>query len=492
MSFFISSENTSFSRSFRASQPVSLTPHTKISSYFDKFDKNSQLFAHSRQISQVFSETKSFSTGKACSYHGKPQISAQSRVSQRNSREILEENRDFPNKLAQKYGKTASIYISVDEILRKMPENEPISSKSSQQTRPKTGKSCSTHLLSSQRPVSQEELRSPTGKVAQGRKKSDDERGFFNIYSQKSLNCRENAEKTAKLSQIMRKIEGIQRNFEDKLLYRSLDYAKKPVDGKTRENCENYEKPSDFQEKSRQILRNVSNTQTKSKEKPAISSKTATFFEKENENSRYYCRINEKLYSKIVDSQRNNGFFARKSANCEPPPVVSPDLPSKPSSATDFSKKSATNAEISTKSAAVASKKPILLRNRAEFHGIPREFPEKSRVVSIEDFQIGKCLGKGRFGSVFLAKDKRNQGLVALKVIKKKMIKDSKMANQIKNEIKIQSCLTHPNVLSLYGFFQDAEQFYLVLEYAPHGELYRKLKKQVGFFGIFGIFIGFI
>ena len=78
--------------------------------------------------------------------------------------------------------------------------------------------------------------------------------------------------------------------------------------------------------------------------------------------------------------------------------------------------------------------------------------------------------------------------LVALKVIKKKTIKDSKMANQIKNEIKIQSCLSHPNVLKLYGFFQDDEQFYLILEYAPSGELYKKLKKQV-FYILFLLYI---
>jgi len=111
---------------------------------------------------------------------------------------------------------------------------------------------------------------------------------------------------------------------------------------------------------------------------------------------------------------------------------------------------------------------------------------------SIEDFQIGKCLGKGRFGSVFLAKDKKSDSLVALKVVKKKTIKDSKMANQIKNELKIQSCLSHPNVLRLYGFFQDEEQFYLILEYAPHGELYKKMKKQVIFYikqsNVFSIF----
>lgn len=102
-----------------------------------------------------------------------------------------------------------------------------------------------------------------------------------------------------------------------------------------------------------------------------------------------------------------------------------------------------------------------------------------SSPVTINSFDIIKNLGKGRFGSVYLAKDKRTNFFFAIKVIRKKMIKDSKMAEQIKNEVKIQSYLDHPNILKMYGFFHDEEQFYLILEYAPNGELYEELKKQV-------------
>ncbi len=35
---------------------------------------------------------------------------------------------------------------------------------------------------------------------------------------------------------------------------------------------------------------------------------------------------------------------------------------------------------------------------------------------TIQDFEIGKPLGKGKFGNVYLAKEKRSQYVVALKV----------------------------------------------------------------------------
>jgi serine/threonine protein kinase len=36
--------------------------------------------------------------------------------------------------------------------------------------------------------------------------------------------------------------------------------------------------------------------------------------------------------------------------------------------------------------------------------------------------------------------------------------------------------LRHPNILQMYGFFYDAEKIYLVLEYAPEGELYHDMQ----------------
>ena len=36
----------------------------------------------------------------------------------------------------------------------------------------------------------------------------------------------------------------------------------------------------------------------------------------------------------------------------------------------------------------------------------------------------------------------------------------------------------HPNILRLYGYFYDADRVYLILEYAPKGEMYKTLCKQ--------------
>ena len=36
----------------------------------------------------------------------------------------------------------------------------------------------------------------------------------------------------------------------------------------------------------------------------------------------------------------------------------------------------------------------------------------------------------------------------------------------------------HPNILRLYNYFHDARRMYLILEYAPRGELYKELQKS--------------
>lgn len=37
----------------------------------------------------------------------------------------------------------------------------------------------------------------------------------------------------------------------------------------------------------------------------------------------------------------------------------------------------------------------------------------------LEDFELGKALGKGKFGNVFLAREKKSKFIVALKVLSK-------------------------------------------------------------------------
>ncbi|CAG8487428.1 2871_t:CDS:2, partial [Acaulospora morrowiae] len=103
------------------------------------------------------------------------------------------------------------------------------------------------------------------------------------------------------------------------------------------------------------------------------------------------------------------------------------------------------------------------------------------KVWSLDDFEVGDPLGQGRFGRVFMAKEKKSGTIVALKVIFKRDLREHKLEEQLKREIEIQCHLRHPNILRLFGFFHDKERVYLILEYAEKGELYKHLLKRTKF-----------
>ncbi|GJT98979.1 serine/threonine-protein kinase aurora-2 [Tanacetum coccineum] len=72
---------------------------------------------------------------------------------------------------------------------------------------------------------------------------------------------------------------------------------------------------------------------------------------------------------------------------------------------------------------------------------------------------------------------KKEDHVVALKVLFKSQIKQSQVEYHLRREVKIQSNLRHPNILRLYGYFYDQKKVYVILEYVATGELYKELQE---------------
>ncbi|XP_072270313.1 aurora kinase A [Pyxicephalus adspersus] len=105
----------------------------------------------------------------------------------------------------------------------------------------------------------------------------------------------------------------------------------------------------------------------------------------------------------------------------------------------------------------------------------------KKKQWCLEDFEIGRPLGKGKFGNVYLAREKQSKFILALKVLFKSQLEKANVEHQLRREVEIQSHLRHPNILRLYGYFHDATRVYLILDYAPRGELFRELQRCTRF-----------
>ena len=104
--------------------------------------------------------------------------------------------------------------------------------------------------------------------------------------------------------------------------------------------------------------------------------------------------------------------------------------------------------------------------------------PTACKNWNIEDFDIGRPLGRGRFGCVFLAREKQSSLLVALKIINVAEILKHNMGIQLTREIEIHSHLDHVNILRYYGYFFIKDRISLILEYAPGGELYKEIRNS--------------
>lgn len=105
-----------------------------------------------------------------------------------------------------------------------------------------------------------------------------------------------------------------------------------------------------------------------------------------------------------------------------------------------------------------------------------------TRHWSLDDFEIGRLLGRGKFGQVWLARERENGYIVALKVIPIRGIQSAETAKQIRREIEIHSNLKHINILRMYGHFHDGDNIYLILEYAGKGEFFKFLSEKGGKF----------
>ncbi|KAK4426350.1 Mitogen-activated protein kinase kinase kinase [Sesamum alatum] len=85
----------------------------------------------------------------------------------------------------------------------------------------------------------------------------------------------------------------------------------------------------------------------------------------------------------------------------------------------------------------------------------------------------GKLIGRGTFGSVYVASNRETGALCAMKEVEI-LPNDSKSAEsmkQLEQEIKVLSHLKHPNIVQYYGCEIIGGKFYIYLEYVHPGSI---------------------
>ena len=95
----------------------------------------------------------------------------------------------------------------------------------------------------------------------------------------------------------------------------------------------------------------------------------------------------------------------------------------------------------------------------------------------LSDFTVIKELGSGSFGHVILAQHKITQVKYAIKAIDKRNKVNIKEMPYFIREIEIMYRVHHPNVVKLFGHFEDNNYCYFIMEYIPGGNIYSLVQR---------------
>ena len=91
-----------------------------------------------------------------------------------------------------------------------------------------------------------------------------------------------------------------------------------------------------------------------------------------------------------------------------------------------------------------------------------------SDAYHLSDFTIIKKLGKGGFGSAYLALRNSDKMQVCLKVVP---LQTGVSQQDVQREARMLSEVSDKHVIKYYGSFVELDNFYIVMEYAGRGSL---------------------
>src|SRR5688572_5560691 len=91
-------------------------------------------------------------------------------------------------------------------------------------------------------------------------------------------------------------------------------------------------------------------------------------------------------------------------------------------------------------------------------------------------YKLEKEVGYGPGTTIYFAQDLQTGKPVAMKVIDTSMYPVSGKEKLMKEVIYHQMVSSHPNIVAIYDHFKVGNRIYIVMEYAPKGDLFKLLK----------------
>ena len=99
----------------------------------------------------------------------------------------------------------------------------------------------------------------------------------------------------------------------------------------------------------------------------------------------------------------------------------------------------------------------------------------KSKADPEEDYKKLNFLGEGSFAAVYKVQNKFTDVICAMKVINKTFSCTIEDENEILNEINILRTMDHPGILKIFEFYSSKQNYSIVTELCPGGELFQQI-----------------
>jgi protein kinase X len=97
---------------------------------------------------------------------------------------------------------------------------------------------------------------------------------------------------------------------------------------------------------------------------------------------------------------------------------------------------------------------------------------------TLDDFEFMQVLGTGTFGEVRICRHRTTKAYFCMKILNQARLVRMRQIEHVCNEKNVLSRVSHRFIVRLYRTFRDKHSLYLMLEYAPGGELFNYIRKQ--------------
>jgi len=90
-----------------------------------------------------------------------------------------------------------------------------------------------------------------------------------------------------------------------------------------------------------------------------------------------------------------------------------------------------------------------------------------------------KEIGRGQFGTVYVAQSEEDNQQYAVKCVQKSLIDGNTMLKRLlKTEVGVMNNINHQNIMHLFDFLESGNNYYLIMQYCNNGDLEQYMKNK--------------